>query len=234
MLPQTGEFELSKDFRELLIVYTITIVLFTIMFNITFISFWANYCLISLFLLVIALFLDRERIITKLKRGIKDWRQSIWRSGTWAFLMFLFLWIVHLYGIVLILTYLMQLEDIYNLLAIFSPESGLLDKALIEFINRLIVIVTSFTIIGPCEEIFWRGYFQQKVEDLQGNPSSALLTTSLLHAFVFIAKGNMILFTGLFLANIIWGYLYIKNRVIVDSALSHGLVLVLVLVVFPL
>ncbi|MFW9991092.1 MAG: type II CAAX prenyl endopeptidase Rce1 family protein [Candidatus Odinarchaeota archaeon] len=216
--PSNGKFELSKDSRELLIVYTIAIVSFTVIFNDRTISFWLKFCFMNLVLAVLALILDGNRILTKIRKGITEWKQTFWRSGIWAFMIYFSLWAVHFYGLVMILTYLDQLDEIYRLLA---PE------------NRLFLLISS-AIIGPCEEIFWRGYFQQKMEDVQGNPSSALLTSSLLYAFVFISKGNLILFTGLFLAGLIMGFLYKKYRVIIDSALCHGFLYILVLVVFPL
>ncbi|MHA1169594.1 MAG: CPBP family glutamic-type intramembrane protease, partial [Candidatus Hodarchaeales archaeon] len=192
----------SKEFRELLIIYTFTVVVFSFLFTDKTISFWLKYCAVNIGLLIVAIILDGERIKEKLMRGMRDWKQSSWRAVVWAFAVFFVLWILHFLGFIGIVSYPELLSEINQLLA---PE------------DTLFLLITMITIVGPCEEIFWRGFFQERIEELQNyQKGEGLLLTSLLYAFTVISKGNLLLFTGLFLVSLFWGFLYSKNRIIVD------------------
>ncbi|MBO8445516.1 MAG: CPBP family intramembrane metalloprotease, partial [Bacteroidetes bacterium] len=96
-------------------------------------------------------------------------------------------------------------------------------------------------LIGPAEEIFWRGYVQQTLssrwEKTAGNRgrNAAFAVTALLYALVHAGSCNFMLFMAALVAGIVWGLLY---RFFPDRfssiILSHALWDAAVFIWFPI
>lgn len=62
-------------------------------------------------------------------------------------------------------------------------------------------------LIGPAEEVFWRGYVQHTLS-LRWNPNIGFLVSTLLYAAVHVPSCNFMLLMAALVAGIVWGGLY--------------------------
>ena len=94
-----------------------------------------------------------------------------------------------------------------------------------------IVLLLSL-IIGPGEEIFWRGFFQENAGAGPGRAAGFILT-SLLYASVHLASGNIMLILAAAVCGVFWGWLYLRFRSPLLNAVSHTVWDLLVFVILP-
>ncbi len=73
--------------------------------------------------------------------------------------------------------------------------------------NPVILTLLMLFIIGPAEEIFWRGYIQKNLS-LKWNPNIGFIVTTLIYSLVHISKFNFMLIMAAAVAGFIWGLLY--------------------------
>lgn len=73
--------------------------------------------------------------------------------------------------------------------------------------NPLILSLLLLFIIGPAEEIFWRGYIQQSFSS-RWTPTVGFIVTTLIYSLVHISKMNFMLIMAATVAGIIWGLAY--------------------------
>jgi membrane protease YdiL (CAAX protease family) len=88
-------------------------------------------------------------------------------------------------------------------------------------------------IIGPGEELVWRGFLQRRWENRFGR-FGAFIGTALLYTAVHAVSGNIILILAALTCGLFWGFLYYKYRSIILIVVSHTLWDLLVFLVFPL
>jgi membrane protease YdiL (CAAX protease family) len=62
-------------------------------------------------------------------------------------------------------------------------------------------------LIGPAEEIFWRGYVQQKLSD-RWNADKGFAVATLIYALVHAGSCNFMLTMAALVAGAVWGLLY--------------------------
>lgn len=89
-------------------------------------------------------------------------------------------------------------------------------------------------LIGPAEEIFWRGYIQQSLS-VKWNPNVGLVVTTLIYALVHAGSLNFMLTMAALVAGAAWGLLYrfFPNR-FAAIIISHALWDVAVFIWFPI
>ncbi len=87
-------------------------------------------------------------------------------------------------------------------------------------------------IVGPGEEIFWRGFFQENAGVRPGRAAGFILT-SLLYASVHLASGNIMLILAAAVCGVFWGWLYLRFRSPLLNAVSHTVWDLLVFVILP-
>lgn len=108
--------------------------------------------------------------------------------------------------------------------AIYSTRSQMDDL----YIGLLLIFL-----IGPAEEIFWRGFVQNKLENIT-NPTKAFLVTTAIYALVHIwALNPMLMFAALVLG-VHWGLMFKKYKSIVPGVISHALWDAMIFVIFPI
>jgi membrane protease YdiL (CAAX protease family) len=88
-------------------------------------------------------------------------------------------------------------------------------------------------VIGPGEELFWRGFLQRHLEAALGGRSGWLLATAV-YAAVHIASGNPILVLAAGVCGLFWGWLYWQRRSMLLNAVSHTIWDIAVFLLFPL
>jgi CAAX protease family protein len=87
-------------------------------------------------------------------------------------------------------------------------------------------------VIGPGEELFWRGFFQEHTGKTTSRTYSFALT-ALLYTSVHLASGNVMLVLAAAVCSVFWGWLYLRFRSPLLNVISHTIWDLLVFVVFP-
>lgn len=89
-------------------------------------------------------------------------------------------------------------------------------------------------LIGPAEEIFWRGYVQRSLSEYW-NPNTGMIVTTLIYALVHAGSCNFMLTMAALVAGATWGLLYrfFPER-FSAIILSHALWDVAVFIWFPI
>ena len=73
--------------------------------------------------------------------------------------------------------------------------------------SPLVLTLLMLFIIGPAEEIFWRGYIQKGLSS-RWNPNIGFVVTTLVYSLVHLAKFNFMLIMAAAVAGLIWGLAY--------------------------
>lgn len=87
-------------------------------------------------------------------------------------------------------------------------------------------------IIGPGEELFWRGWVQRTLNSRFG-PWPGYIVTSLIYTLVHVPSMNLALIGAAAVAGLFWGYMYNMYRHIGPGLISHALWDVAVFILFP-
>ena len=87
-------------------------------------------------------------------------------------------------------------------------------------------------VIGPGEELFWRGFLQEGTGATTRRAFGFALT-ALLYAAVHLASGNIILVLSASVCGVFWGWLYLRFRSPILNVVSHTVWDLAVFVIFP-
>lgn len=101
--------------------------------------------------------------------------------------------------------------------------------------NNLFLVGTLLLfLIGPAEEIFWRGYVQRKLGVKYGDWTSFVVTT-LIYALVHVWSFNFMLIMAALVCGAFWGLLYIYNKKNLTAlVISHAVWDLSVFILFPI
>ena len=90
-------------------------------------------------------------------------------------------------------------------------------------------------VIGPAEELFWRGYVQRALVSAFKSPDAALVATTLVYALVHIWSFNFMLVMAALVAGAFWGLVYrFCPRALPALVVSHAVWDALVFVILPI
>jgi CAAX protease family protein len=87
--------------------------------------------------------------------------------------------------------------------------------------NKIFIFLLLFFITGPGEEIFWRGFLQDRLMERWGNVTGYLMTTAL-YAGVHVFSWNLMLILAAFVAGAFWGLLYLWRKDLLIQITSHS------------
>ncbi|MDD3160359.1 MAG: type II CAAX endopeptidase family protein [Bacteroidales bacterium] len=99
--------------------------------------------------------------------------------------------------------------------------------------NPLFLVLLLAILIGPAEEIFWRGFIQRTLIGKYGE-WTALIATTLIYAFVHLWSFNFMLIMAAMVCGAFWGLLYKYNKNLVTIIVSHAVWDVCVFILFPI
>jgi membrane protease YdiL (CAAX protease family) len=88
-------------------------------------------------------------------------------------------------------------------------------------------------IIGPSEEIFWRGFVQNKLGQIS-NPKKAFIVTAVIYCLVHIWAFNPMLLLAALVLGVHWGLLFYRYKSLVPGIISHALWDTMIFVLFPI
>lgn len=95
-----------------------------------------------------------------------------------------------------------------------------------------IIALLLFLVTSPCEEIYWRGFLQQRLMQRYGGLRGWFLAT-LLYAGVHVWSGNFMLIGAAGVAGAFWGALYWKLEDISPLIISHAIWSTFIFAVLP-
>jgi len=95
-----------------------------------------------------------------------------------------------------------------------------------------VIGVLLFMVIGPGEEIFWRGTVQKSLEEKYGSLFGVLMGASL-YALVHVWALNLTLFLAALVCGLVWGWLYSSEGKLAPVIISHSVWSVLIFLIFP-
>lgn len=86
--------------------------------------------------------------------------------------------------------------------------------------------------VGPAEEIFWRGFVQERLCGRYGR-TGGYLAASFVYAAIHVFGFNVMLFMASLLCGLFWGAMYLKYRSVWPGLISHAVWDVMIFVVIP-
>jgi membrane protease YdiL (CAAX protease family) len=87
-------------------------------------------------------------------------------------------------------------------------------------------------LIGPGEELFWRGFLQRRLQADYG-PWYGFLISAAIYSLVHIGSGNPMLVLAAGVCGLFWGFLYLRYRSLLMNMVSHKLWDVAIFLLFP-
>lgn len=98
--------------------------------------------------------------------------------------------------------------------------------------SHLRIALLMLFVIGPGEELLWRGFFQKHFEERLG-PWKGYITAALFYAAVHVATLNVMLILAALTCGLFWGFLYMRYRSLLMICLSHTVWDIAVFILFP-
>jgi membrane protease YdiL (CAAX protease family) len=99
--------------------------------------------------------------------------------------------------------------------------------------NRVLIFLLLFFITSPGEEIFWRGFLQDRLMRKWGTLSGYLITTTI-YALVHVFSFNLVLILAALVAGAFWGLLYLWRRDLLIQITSHSFWSAVIFAVAPI
>jgi hypothetical protein len=205
---------------KLILIAILAVAMFSPMFvlhQIGAFDFWWWMSANLVVLLLIALVTDWEYLYLL----NKDFTEGLWRKAGIGILSAAFLYILFFVG-----NYLSRkwfdfagsgIEDVYS----FKGNAAGIRIALLMLL-----------VIGPGEELFWRGYLQRKFAKQNGK-FWGLIIALILYTGVHVFTGNIMLVLAAFICGLFWGWMYLKYNSMVINVISHTVWDIVVFLVLP-
>ena len=99
--------------------------------------------------------------------------------------------------------------------------------------SPLRVALLMVLVIGPGEELFWRGFLQRRAQREKG-PWKGFAIATAVYALVHIGSGNLMLVLAAGLCGLCWGFLYLRARSLITNVVSHTIWDITIFLLFPL
>ncbi len=203
--------------RKLLFTLVLAAVLWTVMFcpvTAPYVDFWWMMTASALTLCVLSSVFNRG--------WWKQMRWS-WSNVAWGITIAVVLWVIFWVG-----------DKVAAWLFSFARSQVSAIYGMKEGWSPWLLSVLMLVLIGPAEEIFWRGYVQRSLS-LRWGPDAGFIVSTLCYALVHVGSLNFMLVMAALTAGAVWGLLYrLFPHRFSAIILSHALWDVAVFVVFPI
>ena len=100
-------------------------------------------------------------------------------------------------------------------------------------LNPYIIALFLFFIIGPAEEIFWRGFVQDTLSQKFGE-NWGWIAASLVYGGVHIFALNFMLFMAALICGLFWGYIFKRYKSLWPGIISHALWDLTIFILIPI
>lgn len=206
--------------KLLFLVITLAIILFSPLFafqNLGPVDFWWWMSLNLIIMISLGLFIDKSfsQII------IKDFSQGLLKKIFWGVISAAILYVVFYLGNT-ISRWMFDfagegIQNVYSFKGNATPYR----------IGILMLLV-----IGPGEELFWRGFLQRNLELKIGSIKGFLLGV-VIYTGVHLFTGNLMLIVAALVAGLFWGWMFMRYKSIVMNMVSHIIWDISVFILFP-
>lgn len=89
--------------------------------------------------------------------------------------------------------------------------------------SQIYIAIALLLVIGPAEELFWRGYVQEKMQTLWGKNTGFIVAT-LVYTLIHIWSFNFMLIMAALVCGVCWGFIYrLDRRLLPALVVSHAL-----------
>ncbi len=193
-----------RHWSKIILGYSLAFIGFALLFlEITF-NFWYQIALTVALLVVYSAIADRRGMVAIFQEARDPWpRAFIWGIISAGFL----------YGFFYIGNW------IAGFIFPFAPEQIGNIYSLKEQASTWEIALLITLIVGPGEEIFWRGYLQRKLVARRG--LVGLMLSIAAYTSVHLASGNFMLVVASAVAGVFWGLMYHRWRSIRMNIVSH-------------
>jgi membrane protease YdiL (CAAX protease family) len=99
-------------------------------------------------------------------------------------------------------------------------------------VSLIRITILMFLIIGPGEELLWRGFAQRLLSQRYG-PVPGFFLAAGLYTLIHVASGNPMLILAAFVCGVYWGWIYMRGGSLILNIVSHIVWDISVFVVFP-
>ncbi|MBR0123653.1 MAG: CPBP family intramembrane metalloprotease [Bacteroidales bacterium] len=178
------------------------------------VNFWIAISLASLVLSIIALS-RRKQIISELKIN--------WQAIVAGIFIAAALWGVFWIG-----------DKISSMMFDFEKSQVASIYSMRDGHSKWLIATLLLLIMGPAEEIFWRGYLQKTLQTII-SPNAGFVTSVILYSLAHLWSFNYMLIMAALVAGLVWGAIYrFFPKSLPALIISHSLWDVMVFVVFPI
>jgi len=219
--PDLKQTQQNKLFSTVILPFFLSCALFFPLFvfqNLGFLGFWWWMSLNIVILVSFGLLFDPS---------YKDYLKKDFQSGSGKKIALGILSAVFLYGI------FYAAGEFSRIIFHFAEENIDSIYGLKQGSSLLKIMFLMTLVIGPGEELFWRGFLQRNWERRVGKYTGFLLCV-LMYAFVHLGSGNVILVLAAAVCGLFWGGLFLWKRSVLLVAVSHAVWDVLIFLIFPL
>jgi membrane protease YdiL (CAAX protease family) len=98
--------------------------------------------------------------------------------------------------------------------------------------NGIRIAILMLMVIGPGEELFWRGYLQRKFSSKYGK-WPGLIIALVLYTGVHVFTGNIMLILAAFICGLFWAWMYLKYNSMLINVISHTVWDIVVFLILP-
>lgn len=88
--------------------------------------------------------------------------------------------------------------------------------------SELRIFLLMLFIIGPGEELFWRGFLQARLMKRRG-VKRGFIAATLIYTGIHLLTGNPVLILAALTAGVFWGWMYLHFRSVTANMISHAL-----------
>jgi uncharacterized protein len=100
-------------------------------------------------------------------------------------------------------------------------------------LDALLIGLLLLFLMGPAEEIYWRGFVQRRLVGRYGVRAGFLWTAGA-YTFIHIVSLNFMLLVAAGVCGLFWGLLYQREQNLIPVVISHSLWDVMIFVLFPM
>lgn len=205
--------ENKKSLTYIFFTLVLASVLWYLLFIVKPFNFWIQMSF-SIFILILAASFSRNNIFIFKKITFRDILLGIFSA--------IVLYAIFYFGNI-VSGYLFSFKDT-EILSIYNNKAQG---------NLKLISVLLLFLIGPGEEIYWRGFIQTNLSRILGENKGYILS-AVLYALVHIITGNFMLVLAALVCGLYWGWLYKKEQTLIPVIISHALWDLIIFVLFPL
>lgn len=99
--------------------------------------------------------------------------------------------------------------------------------------NAWFIGISLLLLIGPSEEIFWRGYAQAQLAERFGEIRGMIINT-LIYALVHIWSFNFMLVMAALVCGVFWGMMKLRFKSIMPAIISHAIWDLTIFILLPI